>query len=61
MSKTFITAKNIDEAIEKALVDHVDYNFAIDKEGNRYIGYRGHPDKTPPQQEINEIKSQAQN
>lgn len=60
-SKTFITAENIDEAIERALVNHVDYNFAIDTEGNRYIGRTARRGKTPLQQEVNEMKSQAQN
>lgn len=59
-SKTFITAENIDEAIERALANHVDYNFAIDTEGNRYIGRSARPGKTPPQQ-VSEMKAQAQN
>lgn len=60
-SKTFITAENIDEAIERALANPVDYNFAIDVEGNRYVGRLARPGKTPPQQEVSEVKSQAQN
>lgn len=60
-SRTFITLDNIDEAIERALANPIDYNFAIDVEGNRYIGRTAHPGKTPPQQEANEVKSQAQN
>lgn len=37
-SKTFITAANIDQAIEQALADQVDYNFAIDLSGNIHRG-----------------------
>ncbi|XP_015119100.1 probable 28S ribosomal protein S26, mitochondrial, partial [Diachasma alloeum] len=33
---TFITRENIDRAIEEALANVVDYNAAIDKEGNFY-------------------------
>lgn len=60
-SKTFITAENIDDAIERALANHVDYNFAIDTEGNHYTGRTARPGKTPPQQEVSEMKSQVQN
>lgn len=35
---TFITAENIDQAIEEALGTIVNYNVAIDSEGNRYEG-----------------------
>ncbi|KRT79044.1 hypothetical protein AMK59_7249, partial [Oryctes borbonicus] len=34
-AKTFITEANIDEAIERALANPVDYNFAIDLDGNK--------------------------
>lgn len=37
-SKHFITEENIDEAIERALANVVDYNFAIDMDGNMYKG-----------------------
>lgn len=37
-SKHFITEANIDEAIERALADVVDYNFAIDLDGNMIKG-----------------------
>lgn len=37
-SKTFITAKNIDQAIEEALANVVDYNFSIDLQGTIYKG-----------------------
>lgn len=37
-SKHFITEENIDEAIERALANVVDYNFAIDIDGNMYKG-----------------------
>lgn len=33
-SNTYITLENLDEAIEYALANPIDYNFAIDKEGN---------------------------
>lgn len=42
-SKTFITRDNIDEHIERALSSHVDYNYAIDKDGNVYQGLRTNP------------------
>ncbi|KAL1461479.1 hypothetical protein WDU94_013372 [Cyamophila willieti] len=42
-SKTFITRDNIDHYIEQALSSHVDYNFAIDKEGNVYQGKKANP------------------
>lgn len=35
-AKTFITADNIDQAIEHALANPVDYNFAIDLDGNKH-------------------------
>ncbi|XP_070539959.1 small ribosomal subunit protein mS26-like [Ptychodera flava] len=34
-SKSFITLETLDEAIERALADPKDYNFAIDKEGRK--------------------------
>lgn len=37
-SKTFITPDSLDEAIENALANVVDYNYAIDLEGNKYYG-----------------------
>lgn len=37
-SKTFITHENLDEAIELALANPVDYNYAIDMAGNLYKG-----------------------
>lgn len=37
-SPTFITEKNIDQAIELALTNIADYNFAIDLDGNIYKG-----------------------
>lgn len=42
-SKSFITPDNIDEAIEHALSNPVDYNFAIDIEGNVYHGRETQP------------------
>lgn len=37
-SKTFITYENLDQAIEVALANPVDYNYAIDMAGNIYQG-----------------------
>lgn len=37
-SKTFITRENLDAAIETALANPVDHNFAIDLAGNLYRG-----------------------
>lgn len=37
-SKHFITEENIDEAIERALTDIVDYDFALDLDGNMIKG-----------------------
>lgn len=42
-SKSYITKDNIDDAIEKALSSHVDFNFAIDKNGNVYQGRNTNP------------------
>lgn len=38
---TFITPENIEQAIEHALANPVDYNYAIDLEGNMYRGREG--------------------
>ncbi|XP_050302440.1 probable 28S ribosomal protein S26, mitochondrial [Anthonomus grandis grandis] len=38
VSSSFITAENIDEAIDKALESFVDYNFAIDETGEKIVG-----------------------
>nr|XP_022919125.1 probable 28S ribosomal protein S26, mitochondrial [Onthophagus taurus] len=43
-AKGFITAENIDEAIEKALSNPVDHNFSIDLEGNRFYGRESVPE-----------------
>ncbi|RZC33578.1 MRP-S26 domain containing protein [Asbolus verrucosus] len=45
MVGTFITPENLDEVIEKALSNPVDYNFAIDLEGNRIIGRETKPEE----------------
>lgn len=37
-SKTYITAENIDKAIETSLNNVVDYSYAIDLAGNIYHG-----------------------
>ncbi len=33
----FITLENLEEEIEKALNKRINYNFAIDLDGNRYV------------------------
>uniref|UniRef100_A0A1B6DPR9 Small ribosomal subunit protein mS26 n=1 Tax=Clastoptera arizonana TaxID=38151 RepID=A0A1B6DPR9_9HEMI len=45
-SKYFITEKNIDEAIEKALNSTVDFNSVIDTNGNLFEGRKTLPTKT---------------
>ncbi|KAH8368718.1 hypothetical protein KR084_008522 [Drosophila pseudotakahashii] len=54
-SKTYITRENLDAAIETALANPVDHNFAIDLAGNLYQG-RGTsqlPDASPePNQQV---------
>jgi len=46
---TFITAENIDQAIEEALANIVNLNVAIDAEGNRYEGKYEPPAAEKPQ------------
>ncbi|CAH1967003.1 unnamed protein product [Acanthoscelides obtectus] len=41
-AKNFILPENIDEAIDKALENPVDYNFAITLNGEKIIGYYNH-------------------
>ncbi|XP_049964352.1 probable 28S ribosomal protein S26, mitochondrial [Schistocerca serialis cubense] len=43
-SKHYITPENIDEAIEKALDNEVDYNFSLDVDGTVYHGRMTKPD-----------------
>ncbi|XP_063382604.1 small ribosomal subunit protein mS26 [Cydia fagiglandana] len=38
LSSTFITPETLDEAIERALANPIDYNFAIDLQGNQIPG-----------------------
>ncbi|XP_063701451.1 small ribosomal subunit protein mS26 [Culicoides brevitarsis] len=45
-STKFITEENIDEAIEKSLANEVDYNFAIDLEGNMIQGSQSYGKRT---------------
>ncbi|XP_017784491.1 PREDICTED: probable 28S ribosomal protein S26, mitochondrial [Nicrophorus vespilloides] len=45
VAHTFITSENIDEAIDKAISNEVDYNFSIDLEGNKYMGRTKSPDE----------------
>ncbi|KAL0818729.1 hypothetical protein ABMA28_008060 [Loxostege sticticalis] len=53
IAATFITPETLDAAIEHALANPVDYNFAIDLQGNQFLG-RDTPipqknlDKKPP-------------
>ncbi|XP_065359745.1 small ribosomal subunit protein mS26 [Calliphora vicina] len=46
LSKTFITRENLEVAIEQALANPVDYNFAIDMRGNIYRGRTNTPGNT---------------
>ena len=48
-SKTFITRDNIDQAIEFALANPVDYNFSIDLQGNIYSATPGKPNEVKPE------------
>jgi len=53
--KTAIPLEGIEEAIEKALASEVDYNFSIDKKGNKYYGRRTKPSQDllqEPQRQI---------
>lgn len=38
LSVTFITPETLDEAIDRALGNMQDYNYAIDLQGNKYVG-----------------------
>ncbi|CAG9793213.1 unnamed protein product [Diatraea saccharalis] len=38
LSETFITPENLDEAIEYAIANPTDYNYAIDLRGKKYVG-----------------------
>lgn len=38
LSSTFITPENLEAAIDHALANPTDYNFAIDLKGNKYLG-----------------------
>lgn len=60
-SEHFITETNIDEAIEKALTNIVDHNFAIDTEGNIFEGRHTKPVKPPPTHENEIPRAQAVN
>ncbi|XP_012287639.1 probable 28S ribosomal protein S26, mitochondrial [Orussus abietinus] len=52
IAHTFITEKNIDAAIENILENVVDYNVAIDADGNRYEGKYEPPAKAPSRSRI---------
>lgn len=49
-SVNFITSANIDEAIEQALANPVDFNFSIDLQGTLYKGNE-RPGKPAPKEE----------
>lgn len=38
LAKSYITPENIDQAIEQALEKKVDFNYAIDVRGKKYVG-----------------------
>lgn len=44
-SKSYITKENLDAAIDHALANPVDHNFAIDLQGNIYRGRDAGPSK----------------
>lgn len=48
-SSSFITSENIDEAIEKALTETVDYNYAIDINGEKILGRETRPSQQKEQ------------
>ena len=50
----YITLENLEEEIEKALDTKVDYNFAIDQQGNRYLGLDLEPQKQTVDKESEE-------
>ncbi|XP_021934609.1 probable 28S ribosomal protein S26, mitochondrial isoform X2 [Zootermopsis nevadensis] len=47
-AKFYITADNIDKAIEDALISPVDHNYAIDLEGHIFQGHKTKPTDVPP-------------
>ncbi|KAL5293060.1 mRpS26 family protein [Megaselia abdita] len=51
MAKTFITREKLDEAIETALANPIDYNFSIDLKRNMYHGRLTRPEKEQRQLE----------
>lgn len=50
-ARTFITREKLDEAIETALANPVDFNFSIDLKGNMYHGRLTKPEKEQKQLE----------
>lgn len=58
-AKFYITADNIDRAIEDALASPVDHNYAIDLEGHIYRGHKTKPSDVPPE-ELEKIQVQEQ-
>ncbi|XP_069669081.1 small ribosomal subunit protein mS26 [Periplaneta americana] len=58
-AKFYITSENIDKAIEDALANPVDHNFAIDLQGNIYRGRKTKPTDVPPD-EVEKIQIQGQ-
>ncbi|PNF40196.1 putative 28S ribosomal protein S26, mitochondrial [Cryptotermes secundus] len=57
-AKFYITADNIDKAIEDALASPVDHNYAIDLEGHIYRGHKTKPSDVPPD-ELEKIQVQG--
>jgi small subunit ribosomal protein S26 len=57
-AKFYITADNIDNAIEDALTNPVDHNYAIDLEGHIYGGLETKPTHVPPD-ELKEVQAKA--
>ncbi|XP_066254875.1 small ribosomal subunit protein mS26 [Euwallacea similis] len=52
-SVTFITLENIDATIDKALIEIVDYNFAIDVKGEKLLGRESKPTKELEKEVVN--------
>jgi len=57
--KTAIPVEGIEEAIEKALATEVDYNFSIDKKGNKYYGRRTRPSQDQLQEPQKQIAANS--
>ncbi|KAG6451307.1 probable 28S ribosomal protein S26, mitochondrial [Manduca sexta] len=51
LSKSFITPETLDAAIDHAIANPTDYNFAIDLKGNKYMG-RDTPTVPPKEEKV---------